>query len=673
MTGPVVFDPLIPALLLAGLGILATAVALIGLARRARGAVPRFAGLAFLVLVLAGPRWRERTTTPLPDIALVIRDRSPSMAIGDRQRLADAAFHHLARTLPKATRLRVVSVAGNGHDGTPIFAALRDALSSIPPGRLAGVVAIGDGEATDRPAAIPPGVPVSVLIPARGNQTDRALRLIDAPHYGLVGHRVALRFVVRDHGKTDRGAPVPVRVSIDGKTIARLQAPADRPVSVKLPVSHEGGAVVAVAAAPLPGEVSAVNDQAVFTLTGVRRRLTVLLVAGGPNPGLRTWRLLLKSDPAVRLVNFTILRLPSEALAAPVHDMSLIPFPVDQLFDRELGKFDLIILDRFGNDGLLPPPYLINIAAHVRAGGALLIEAGPEFEGAASLAASPLEPVLPARPDGAGTVTGRFTPKLTAQGRRHPVTAPLAHEAMAPWYRFESARRVRGATLLRTPRTAGGAGSPLLVLAHEGKGRVAMLLSDQYWLWARGALAHDKAMAGPAEPLLRRTVHWLLGEPALAARRLTAHIARGRLTVERRSLKGGSPGSALVTDPAGKTTTRALHRTGPGRFAATVPAGAAGVWRVSAGGMTAYAGAANDDPAEYADLAASDRIFGPIARRTGGRVVWLGRTPKPGWRGLLHRRHARLVTGARDIPLLPALPAAILAFALMVAAWWRER
>ncbi|WP_235705851.1 hypothetical protein [Acidiphilium iwatense] len=671
MIGPVTFDPLIPAWLLAVLATLAAAIAAAGVARRARGAALRALGLLFLVLVLAGPRWRERTTAPLPDIAVIVRDRSSSMAIGDREHLADAAFHHLVHTLPKSTRLVVASVAGNGHDGTPFFAVLRDALSSIPPKRLAGVVAISDGEVTDKPIPLPSNVPVSALIPARGNQTDRALALIDAPHYGLVGHHVVLRFAVSDHGMDDRGMKVPVQISIDGKTVARLQAPADRPVSVKLPVTHEGGSVVTIAAAELPGEVSAVNDQAVFTLTGVRRRLTVLLVAGGPNPGLRTWRLLLKSDPAVRLANFTILRLPSEALAAPVHDMSLIPFPVDQLFNRDLGRFDLIILDQFSNNGLLLPPYLANIAAHVRAGGALLIEAGPEFEGPASLADSPLEPILPALPDGAGTVTGGFTPAFTATGRRHPVTAPLMHAAMAPWYRFESARRVRGVILLRTPGADGGA--PLLVLAHEGKGRVAMLLSDQYWLWARGALAHDEAMAGPAEPLLRRTVHWLLGEPALAASRLTAHIAGGRLTVERRSLKGGAPGSAQVTDPSGKSTTLALHRIAPGRFTASIPAGAAGVWRVSAGGMTAYAGAANDDPAEYADLAASDRIFAPLARRSGGRIVWLGRTPKPGWGGLLHRRRARLVTGARDIPLLPALPAAILAFVLIALAWWRER
>ncbi|MDX5931640.1 hypothetical protein [Acidiphilium acidophilum] len=671
MTGlPLIFTPLLPVPVLIALGLLALVIVLTGLIRRARGAILRALGFILLLAVLAGPRWQIRTTTPLPDIVVILRDKSPSMAIGHRTRLADAAFHHLVRTLPPATRLRVVTVTGAANDGTPLFAALHDALAAIPPDRLAGIVAITDGEATDAPIPIPPGVPVSALLAARGNQTDRALTLISAPRYGLVGHHADLRFIIRDHGVDDRGTKVPVTITVDGKTASRVMAPVGTPMNVKLRIAHAGTSVVAVAAQPLPGEVSVANDQAVFDLAGVRRRLTVLLIAGAPNPGLRTWRLLLKADPAVRLVNFTILRLPTEPLAAPVHDMSLIPFPVNQLFGRDLGKFDLIILDQFANDDLLLPPYLANITGHVRAGGALLIEAGSEFETIDSLDRSPLEPILPARPYGAGTVTGRFTPTLTREGQRDPVTAPLAHDHPGPWYRYESVQQTAGVSLLRT---SGPAKAPLLILAHAGKGRVALLLSDQFWLWARGALAGDTSMAGPAEPLLRRTVHWLLGEPSLDARQLTAHFKGTTLTIERRSLHGGPPGQATIVDPAGATTKIALHHAGPGRYTATLPAPAPGVWQVKARGMTAYAGAANDDPAEQADLAATDRIFAPLADRSGGRIVWLGHTPQPGWSGLLHRRHAALVTGARDIPVPPAIPAALLAALLLVAGWWRER
>ena len=669
MTIPVVFAPLVPWPLIAGLAAIALAFGGIGLLRRARGAWLRLAGLLFLLAVLAGPRWQVRTTAPLPDTIVVIRDRSPSMAIGRRAALAAAAYRHLAATVPKGVTLRTVAVAGDGHDGTPLFSALKAALSGIPPGELAGIVAITDGEATDAPPSrLPDGVPVSALIPAAPGQTDRALSLISAPRYGLVGHKVTLRFVVRDHGVEDRGTAVPVGISVDGHTVHVVSARVGQTETVPLDVSHAGRAVVAVSAAPLAGEVSRTNDQAVFHLDGVRRRLTVLLIAGRPNPGLRAWRLLLKSDPAVRLVNFTILRLPDEPMPAPLRDMALIPFPVDQLFDRDIGKFDLIILDQFANDDLLLPPYLANIARHVRAGGALLVEAGPEFEGNRSIADSPLGPILPVRPYGAGTVTGAFTPQLTRAGLRDPVTARFARDSLGPWYRYETVQRRRGVTLLRVP----GVAAPLLVLAHEDKGRVAMLLSDQFWLWARGALAGDAAMRGPAAALLGRTVHWLLGDPSLAARQLHASIAAGRLSI-RRIGPDGPPGSVTVTAPEGRTMTIALHRTAPGRFAASLSAGGPGVWRVAGGGRTAYAAAADEDPAEQRDLAASSRIFAPLARRSGGRIVWLAHDPAPGWQGLYRRRHASIVTGERDVKLPPAIPGVLLGLLLIVAGWWRER
>ncbi|HQT61877.1 MULTISPECIES: hypothetical protein [unclassified Acidiphilium] len=674
MTLPVVFAPLVPWPLIAGLALIAALLVGIGLLRRARGSLLRLAGMIFLLAVLASPRWQVQTTAALPDTVLVIRDQTPSMAIGRRAALASAAYRHLSASLPAGVSLRTVDVGGAGGDGSPLFGKLKSALAALPRRQLAGIVVLSDGEATDAPPARLPGdVPLSLLIPAAPGETDRSLRLLSAPRYGLVGHAATLSFEVRDHGVDDAGRRVPVRISVDGQAVRTLDARIGRPETVRLPVAHAGRAVVAVAAAPLGGEISRTNDEAVFHLDGVRRRLTVLLIAGQPNPGLRAWRLLLKSDPAVRLVNFTILRLPDEPMPAPLRDMALIPFPVDKLFDQEIGKFDLIILDQFANDDLLLPPYLANIARHVRAGGALLVEAGPEFEGQRSIAGSPLGPILPVRPYGEGTVTGRFTPALTAQGRRDPVTFPFARDTFGPWYRYETVQQTTGVSLLGVPGASpAAAAAPLLILAHEGKGRVAVLLSDQFWLWARGALAGNSAMQGPATALLGRTVHWLLGDPALAARQLRAAIAGGRLNI-RRIAPSGPSGTAEVTAPDGKRIRVALHRAAPGRFEADMPASGPGVWRVSAGGRTAYAAASDEDPAEQQDLAATSSRFAPLVHRSFGHIVWLARTPAPGWTGLYRPRHARLVTGERDIRLPPAIPGAILGLLLVAAGWWRER
>src|SRR4029079_7491259 len=172
--------------------------------------------------------------------------------------------------------------------------------------------------------------------------------------------------------------------------------------------------VVELAAEARPGEVSDLNNRAVVTVTGVRDRLRVLLVSGEPHAGKRTWRGLLKPDPGVDLVHFTILRPPEKDDLTPLNELALIAFPVRELFLDKIHEFDLIILDRFQNRGLLPLPYIANIADRVRAGGALLLSVGPEFSGASSLAATPIGQVLPGVPASmnSAVVEDQFRPRV---------------------------------------------------------------------------------------------------------------------------------------------------------------------------------------------------------------------------------------------------------------------
>jgi hypothetical protein len=418
--------------------------------------------------------------------------------------------------------------------------------------------------------------------------------------------------------------------------------------------------VIVASAPPLAGAVTAINDQAAFTLTGIHKRLNVLLVSGSPNQGERAWRLLLKSDPAVQLVHFTILRLPGESLDADPRDIALVPFPVRELFETDITKFDLIILDQFNANDLLPAEYLANIDAYVQNGGALLAEVGPEFAGPESLAGSPLGPILPAIPAAPGTVTQDFSPVITPLGARHPVTASFAKQKLAPWERMEAATPSPGSLVL----VAGADNLPLLVLGHAGKGRTGILLSDQLWLWTRGG-----AHAGPALPLLRRLVHWFLHEPALEAEALTATVAHDHLTIDRRTLSPSYPGDATVIDPDGRSKILSLTKTAPGRYTATLALQhSTGVWKISEDGDTAYAIAAPENAAEYQDLAATASQVRGVARN----IIWLGRDPTPALGPLLTRRDATQITGTSSLPLLPPLPILLVALVLITAAWWRE-
>lgn len=666
------FEPMIPweglvALALPGL-------ILLGLAawRRARGTLWRAAVFAAMLFWLAGPRAVEETRRPLPDIALLVVDRTASMGIGARTALATAAREKIeaeARALP-GLEWREVEVPEAGREGTRLFAAIARAAAEIPRERLAGIVAVTDGEVHDVPQADPyPGVPFHVLLAARGEESERRVRLIEAPGWGIVGGSATLRYVVEDLGPESAARRVRVVIRRDGAAGRVEEVPLGVPQSLEVPIDHAGPEVVEIEAAPLGGAVSAQGARVATTLNGVRDRLRVALISGAPTPGERAWRRLLKADPSVDLAHFTILRPPDRDDGTPLNELALIPFPTRELFDDKIGRFDLIVLDRFDPEGLLPANYLENIARRVRAGGALLVTAGPEFLAPGGLAASPLASVLPAR--SGRVVEAAFRPVLTEAGERHPVTAGLGNAAAwGPWYRRIVPAATRGEALL-----AGPDGAPLLLLDRVGKGRVALLLSDQLWLWARG---HEGG--GPQAELLRRLAHWLMGEPGLEEEALTARAEGGRLRVERRSLAADPAGPVTLTDPQGGQRQITLTRQGPGRAVAEITA-PAGVWRVTDGTRTAFAVLAPDDPPEAADLRATAGRLAALARASGGTVHWLdpagaprlARTAGGGadWIGL-KPRDAHAVVDVTTTPLLPSWLALCLILGFALLAWRRE-
>lgn len=688
------FEPLLPIWLIAALGALALLIVALASWRRARGTVWRLAAFAVLLLWLAGPRVVQESRDNLSDIGLLVVDQSASMQVGERARLADAARAVLGQAAGKlhGLELRTVTVPESGDSGTRLFGAIDRALADIPRSRLAGTIAITDGQVHDIPEAAPGGAPLNVLIPAKGEEIDRRLRVIEAPSYGIVGKTVTLRVAIEDLGVPHPGGSASLTIRRDGEPPRAESVPIDTEQRIDLPITRAGPTVVELAASPLAGEVSTINNRAVVEINGVRDRLRVLLISGEPHPGERTWRRLLKADPSVDLVHFTILRPPEKDDLTPLNELALIAFPVRELFLDKINEFDLIILDRFQNRGLLPMPYIANIADHVRSGGALLLSVGPEFNGASSLASTPIGQVLPGVPAGLSSVIeGQFRPRVTDLGQRHPVTErlsganptdkPDAASSWGPWYRRIQPADVRGEALLGTRD-----GQPLLLLDRIGRGRVALLLSDQIWLWSRG---HQGG--GPQAELLRRVAHWLMQEPELEENALTAHVADGRLSIERRSIDPAPPGDVTVTDPDGKTQVLTLAAVSPGRATTALPATTPGVWQATDGSRTAYAAAGAANPPEIADLRATASLLHKLVRASGGGEHFIG-TGRPGappdvpdlrrtepdrpaagssWIGL-QRRRDHVVTGIASLVLLPPWVALPLMLGLMVLAWRRE-
>jgi hypothetical protein len=578
-------------------------------------------------------------------------------------------------------RMATVSTTTTGEDnGTQLFASLNAALADVPSERIAGAILITDGEVHDAPSPdkLTIHAPIQALIAGRRDERDRRLTIVDAARFAIVGQSADMDVRVDDYGASPGGS-ADVDVRVDGKSIGTKVVPIGRDTHIPVPVAHGGENVVELEAKPGPAELTLENNRAVVTVTGVRDRLRVLLVSGEPHAGERVWRDLLKADPSVDLVHFTILRPPDKLDATPIDELSLIAFPTRELFAEKLDSFDLVIFDRYSERGILPMLYFENIADYVQNGGALLVSSGPEFATPMSIYRTPLASVLPAQPTG-DIVTQGYKPTVTPQGLAHPVTRDLPGtntETSPPswgrWFRLIGANAVSGNTVMSGPDN-----KPLLVLDKVGKGRVAELLSDHAWLWARGFEG-----GGPQAELLRRLAHWLMKEPELEEEALSANITDGEITVERRSM-ASTVKPVTLTNPSGKTATLTLTKAEPGIWRANAKADELGLYRLTDGTLSAVAAAGPLNPKEVADMRATDAILKPLTQATGGSIHWLTdgvpdiRRVGPGdnaagddWIGL-RANGAYRVTSVEQEPLLPAWGALILLIGTLLLAWRME-
>jgi hypothetical protein len=682
----ITFAPYIPVWLLWTAAILCAALMIYAFARRARGAWARAIAFTVMILALAHPLIVHETREPLPDVAAIIVDHTQSMNIRGRRAEADAVAAQLKKTLSadKSLEIREAFVdTRNAADdtGTQLFSAVTSALSDVPPDRIAGAIAITDGEVHDAPPsgklALP--APVQALIVGKHDERDRKLSILSATRYAIVGQPADIALRVDDYG-SGSGSTAEVGIHIDGVDRGTRIVPVGHDAHIQLPVSHAGENVIELEAKPGPAELTLQNNRAVVSVNGVRDRLRVLLVSGEPHAGERVWRSMLKADPSVDLVHFTILRPPDKQDATPIDELSLIAFPHEELFLHKLGTFDLVIFDRYSERGILPLGYFENIVNYVQNGGALLVSSGPEFTSPESIYRTPLATVLPAQPTG-DIITQPFKPTVTDTGFAHPVTrdlpgsnAPGKPATWGKWFRLIGANVVSGETVMSGPDN-----KPLLVLDQVQKGRVAEILSDHIWLWARG---YDGG--GPDAELLRRLAHWLMKEPELEEERLTASVSGGDIAIERHSMKP-EVAPVRVTTPSGKQTEVTLNKVSPGDWRGSAKADELGLYRLTDGTLTAVTAAGPLNPKEVADMRATDAILKAPLAATGGGTHWLAdggiptirRTSRgsvasgDGWMGLVSNDAYR-VTSVEQTPLLPAWLAFIILIGTLMFAWRQE-
>jgi len=676
-------------------------------------------GLVLVALaMLVEPAIRRQEVIRLRNVVPVLVDRSASMALRDgpgqptradavRQWLIDqrAAMEELAKEheLRLYTFDAEVEPASSGalvQDEPPAgrttrtLEALEEVVRRSAGQDLGGLVLVSDGadhgllgerlvpgEAPDdllreRVAAL--GAPVHAFsASARRGLVDLSVERVVHDDFAFVHNALEVTADLRAAGAPT--GPLTVTLSEDGAPLQSrevdVQPGRERyRVRFSFTPARIGRRHYRVQAPVLKDETLLVNNQRDFVIRVLRDRVRVLQVSGQPSWDERFLRELLKGSANLDLISFFILRTSADLASVPSNELSLIPFPVEELFQKELPSFDLVILQNFDYRPYRMRHYLPRIRSYVLRGGALLVVGGPMSLSAGGYAGTPLTEVLPVRIPPAGGdaemfALGRLRPVLTQAGRRHPVMAlsRVAEENQAIWSRLpslEGANRVEGlaggAVVLAHGRPERGDGEllPLVVAGTHGQGRSLAVLTDTTWRWTL-PFAGQGGDLRPYNRFWANAMRWLIRDPdqkllrvSTDAERYSAGAqVRAEARVVDRAYRPAAGATVTLTrrlaqgadargEPSGESGSAAGHARGDpshgsevliaddeGRVVWTVPSGAAGVWELQAqaevGGelledTTIYLSGEVD--AELREVAGRPDLLEQLARSSGGEL-----------------------------------------------------
>ena len=662
---------------------------------RTRGALIRILALSFGLLALLNPEFVQEEREPLTSVAAVVVDRSDSQRLGNRKAQTDEVVEALKARLSSIKNLETRIIETNGRDksraGTALFNELERGLSDVPPDRIAGAIVISDGQVHDTPnkrESLGFDAPLHAVLTGEDEEFDLRLVLTEAPRFGIVNEEKSIKFRVEATPNANV-SNARVTIQLNGEQSATETVPIGQDIELAINIDRGGENILEITVDELEGELTTINNNAIQTIEGIRENLRVLLVSGEPHPGERTWRNLLKSDATVDLVHFTILRPPEKQDGTPINQLSLIAFPTRELFSVKINEFDLIIFDRYQRRGVLPILYFDNIARYVQEGGAILIAAGPDYADSTSIYQTPLAPVLPAEPIGS-VFEDPFHAKITKEGFRHPVTRNLEGAKSNPpkwsrWFRSVDVENPRGNVVME-----GEDERPILILNREEEGRVALMLSDHAWLWARGFEG-----GGPHVQLLRRLSHWLMKEPDLEEEALRGFAKGDDLVIERQTMADPKAegtdtttnSTVQITTPTGEAIELAMQDVDEGLRQGTLEAPSPGLYEIVDGDLKTLAHIGPPNPKEFLDVVSTSELIAPLVTETGGRIIRAAdRIPRvlalkgaSGNRSLggrdwfgLKMTDASILKGVNRLPLFAGLLGLALLLGAFATMWYRE-
>lgn len=493
------------------------------------------------------------------------------------------------------------------------------------------------------------GVPVTTVAVGQGALKDLAIDAVKVDDFAFVRNSISAEVEV--HARGFSGLSTQAVLRREGRVVASapLKFSSDDDVQTAkftFAPDQTGRFVYTISVPVFPDEAVTENNQKAFTLKVIRDRVRVLLVAGRPTWDERFLRGLLKQDANVELISFYILRGSADDLNIPQDELSLIPFPRDEIFREKVHTFDLLAILNFNNDdpSITLGMYEDSIKQYLLNGGALAYVGGDRTFADARWTS--FAEVLPVATAGQSDPSP-FKARLTADGARHPITAigtgsqstEAAWEALPPVPGMNTVRARSGATVLLDHPFAmvDGKNAPVLSIWEYGRGRVMALTTDGSWAWSFTSHASG-APSRVYERLWSNAVRWLVRDPELTAMSVSADspsVEPGKSVgvgvVARSSDFQPVPGAQvtveLVSADDGKTIAQQTVSAGPdGTAHVEFPGAPAGPYKIVARakqgetllGEMSDAVAVRSAGPELSDARVNSSLLEAIAKTTGG-------------------------------------------------------
>jgi len=693
----------------------------------------RGAALLLVSMLLLGPALQHRKLRPLQRRMAVLVDASQSMGVseGGRTRIEKVAGF-LEKEMPALQRLRdedskessysVETYAfakqlqavppeelGKRADGgsTDILAAL-SALGGPAAGEkdLAAVVVVSDGADTEQLRSLLPGedlpeavekviqslgCPVNTFsVGGRENFVDLAISDVTFDDFAFIRNAVEVEVTLQSTGMDT--IAVPIVLEQGGRNLASkvVTVPAEgaEKVTLRFVPDRVGKFTYRVVAPVMDGESISENNTRSYVARVIRDKIRVLHVVGRPSWDQRFLREVLKRNPNIDLVSFYILRMHLDAPGVSETQLSLIPFPVAQLFGTEIDTFDVVIFQNFNHAPYQVSFYLGQVVRYVRGGGAFCMIGGDLAFGAGGYGLTPLEEVLPVRLDtGNDFRVDQFKPVLTPEGSGHPVLdlgEPGLWERLPELEAFNLAAAAApdALVLMAHPFERSGSGrAPILALREVDRGRVAALLSDGSWRW-NFVYAGRGGGPRPYHRFYNNLLRWLIRDPALDPvylRSRKARYAPGEPVQLKIQAHGVAPStSVVVTLHAGRKGEAVekhsveLDDQGKGEIELKSPGTGAYIVRVQVGDQEVEeAFVVEGISKERSNPAPRPALLDKIAKATGGHSGSVERDSFSELKIDSERRYR--VEASTTRPLLGFWWVLAGLIGLLVAEWWIRR